>query len=523
MEKIRDKTTGEFFVFLLSYIFSFGLIFFNKGLFADDWSLYGTPPQNLKSIYNMLGFIWPAYLHILVQSTPFPLLVYRSITFFSHFVAALCLNEVLKTVKEINSSSRVYLVLFFLLLPVNHARIEVVTTFYGVCYLFFFSGLWLTKKYFEKHALIWRILSLVAFFASMVTNSIILFYLIALVYIFYRAGENKAIPFLQKIKWLGKFSDYVVLPILFVIIKFTLLVPYGFYEGSNRIIPANFMMAFLKFIPAFYLSVVETVDQAFMMIIAVPTFIVLTTFVMFKLINPGSDSFHGHNQKFYHLCGIIGGILMLFLGIFPYLAVNHMPKLYTWESRDQLLVPLGGSFVIFFGMSYLFQQFGLKDKHRHFFFCILLALFMACNFQNYLVYQRHWYQQLSLMHHFSNMPLISDASTFLINDQTPYSCSYPCGLNDFRHILKLVFHDQKTRFAFDEKNFEAKVLDEPNIDYLTMQPVLPTKPQYRLVIKSGSYPLTMKQTIKLIVLERIRPGQFTDFIKRVAQVEYETL
>ena len=46
--------------------------------------------------------------------------------------------------------------------------------------------------------------------------------------------------------------------------------------------------------------------------------------------------------------------LVLFCGVFAYNAVGQQPRLNDWSHRHQLLVPLGASFILFFGLKTIF-------------------------------------------------------------------------------------------------------------------------------------------------------------------------
>ncbi len=110
---------------------------------------------------------------------------------------------------------------------------------YGVFYACFFYSILVLTEYMDgkKTLFLWRIFIWALFFISFYVNSLLLFYSIVLLYIIYKLQEDNhtLISSLLLKRCVMKYGDFIVLPILFWVIKKKFFAPYGLYQTYNQI------------------------------------------------------------------------------------------------------------------------------------------------------------------------------------------------------------------------------------------------------------------------------------------------
>ncbi len=82
-------------------------------------------------MFNLIGYMHIAMLEIGPS-------IYKVLTFALMFGSGLLLNLILKRHANITKEARFFIVLLFLLLPFNAARVALVVFNYTLCYFLFF-------------------------------------------------------------------------------------------------------------------------------------------------------------------------------------------------------------------------------------------------------------------------------------------------------------------------------------------------------------------------------------------------
>lgn len=523
MGTLKTGFAKEWSIFFITYFFSFGLMLFNKGLFWDDWTIYGNTRQNLIQIFSMTGLSGVGYAHSFLLSTTFPVFMYRVIIFIAFFLSGLCLNGVLKKVRQIDSVSRIYLVLLFLLFPLNNLRFEIIMLFSSLCYLSFYAGWWATQKYLGNGIILWRLFSLCLFLIAMVTYSIVMFYAIILIYIIYLETEGRGLARTQCAKILiKKYPDYVLIPLIAIFCRFTIFTPYGMYVKYNEIQFSTLIHALLFTPAALWMSFTETLSRT----LSLSGTVLVSTVIVLSLIKAVKNPFPPLlDRAGFETKGILLGVVVLFLGVFPYLAVGKAPSFEDASTRHQLLMPLGCAFIFFYGIIYLFRQLNLRNELMHFFLCLVLASFTVKNIHDYLSFQRDWYKQVSLIRQFQKSDVIKENSSFLVDDMTidlnankRFYRSY-----DFSGLFRFAYNDGKSRYAVYNKEY-LKNPGNVEHDYFLMQFYVLPKPKYLIKIShSDDYPLGERQTLKLLALEYLAPMSYEAYIDNAIRVTYKKL
>ena len=216
------------------------------------------------------------------------------------------------------------------------------------------------------------------------------------------------------------------------------------------------------------------------------------------------------------LTGIFAGIFAFFLGVFPYLAVGKTPYLTDWDSRHQLLVPLGAALIICYVLNFL-----LRREVLVFVFSFFIAIFLLTNILSYLDYQRDWYKQLSLVENFRKNEIIRNNSTFLMCDGT-------LDLNadhrtyrfyEYTGLMKKTFKNQ-IRFAVNDRRYKKNYnyYSQFISDKYNMADYVLGEPEYKVVIKHGTYKMSFYNLIKLKFYELFDTSTFLSGIKRILNI-----
>ena len=313
-------------VFLTSgflYFLSFGLMLAYTGTyFWDDWfNYFGVSVADFRqstgpfSGYNPMRVLLEGYLaenlHHLFRVSIFVLYPLAAYFLFLTVRRFSFLNLV-----EVNS-----LFLLFSLLPVNSARIAMTDFGYALTHCAFFVGWWL----FSIRRRWWTFLLSIGFFLmSFDTASFLVFVAVPLLLSFF---ENRA-THTGFLIWLKRNIVFIVSPLAYwflePIFNPTLdPVRAAYYTPSlSGILRGLVVGSFLAAITGFYIFI------------------------------------RGWRYR-THRGGIqiLIGLLLTWLGMFPYMAIGHFPNLNAlligfvpgasdWDSRHQLLMPLGLGLVI---------------------------------------------------------------------------------------------------------------------------------------------------------------------------------
>jgi len=200
-------------------------------LYWDDWAyIYNKPKSYLNQIFVDTGLPpWRALIDqelIAVGYWTIPVL-----TFLFFFASGVALNFVLKTVHILDQSQKNLIIVFFLLAPVNHARIALVMFGYTTSFfLFFVAWAILVSHKKRMHFLI----ALVLFFWAFMTHSFLFFYLLPILHFTWMNTKTLKIQ-----DWSNTFSVKIVslatLPFTYYILRNAYWPPSETYETYHQL------------------------------------------------------------------------------------------------------------------------------------------------------------------------------------------------------------------------------------------------------------------------------------------------
>ncbi len=119
-------------------------------------------------------------------------------------------------------------------------------------------------------------------------------------------------------------------------------------------------------------------------------------------------------------------------------------------SRNQLLIPLGASFILYYILRIFFREIGLRTNIKFFFYSILIALFLCTNVFIYLDYQKDWFKQLSLIENFKTSSVMKNNHKFLFTDNTKdlNARGRVYGFYEWNGMMEYIFKDE-SRFGLN--------------------------------------------------------------------------
>lgn len=454
----QSDTIIIFIIYFISQILF--LLNFNA-IYWDDWTLFNQDSASIMSQFDMNKALIAGYIHIYLFSYENTILIYRILTFFAFFVSALFLMKILKNLSFLDNTSIFYIILIYLLSPVNSAKIALINTPYILFLLIFFLAFYLLTRYLKKEgSLYYRLIILGLFFFSFLVNSLLVFYAIVLLYLAYTLYDKyTSQTFIQQLftlfkKFLKKYLDFFLLPIVFFLYKTIYLVPEGLYANYNKItisLKSLLKMIYLL-VKSFYTSLIEPIWVSLLTSLWFFPLFLLAFFLMYRLLSRYCIPQYKTRDNII-LVGLGFGIF--FLAVFPYTAVGKLPQLIGMESRHQLLVPLGFALIVYFSTIYIFNnRQDIITRMLH----LLIAIFVIQNL--YYGYRNHldWFYQVGIEENIKDSKILREHTTFIVNnDLNNYSL-----LSNKRHMgfyeqngrMKKVFGDDSRLMVENEKEIE---------------------------------------------------------------------
>lgn len=409
-----------FFIYLLSHG---GIFIIPNAIFWDDWCIFNVNKENILDIFNQAGSMFNLGGHLHSILSPIGPWIYKYLTFVIMFAAGLTLDKILIRNNKFNKSERFLVVLFFLILPFNTARVTAICFPYTVCYLLFFLG-WLV---FDKK----RILSLLLFFLSFNTNSLLVFYIIPFLESFLRSSNWKFNIKILTLFSLRKF-DFLIIPFIYFGVKMCFFKPYGSYLHYNEI---HDIIGVIKAPIKFFIEITQVSTSIFFTILLSILFL-----KFFRILELYPQPVSRRNAFTISIIGF----LLLYIGIFPYSVVGCYPSFFEWTSRHQLLLPLGFSVLILS----IWVRLGVQC--RNLFISIVISVSVLYNISTYKDFYFDWRKQSHILKLIKNNDIIKDSNIIVFNDLTlPFNIwNRIYRFYEWNGLLKLAFNDEK-RFGIN--------------------------------------------------------------------------
>jgi len=374
------KKKIEFLTYSL-YFISNVLMLLNPGVFWDDWAIYNMNDEGIMNQFYGNGLYPIGYMHIFLTKITSSPLLYNYLCFLLQFIGIYSLFRILDnySIKSKNSTFLYLSVLIFAVFPFYDAKITMIVLPYTICLVIFLVATWLLIKYKNDRNIVYRIISLVLFFLSFFTNSLLFFYIVPVYFIFFYEDlrcffKGQYSGFLKIMSVFSKriltYLDFFLLPFLFWVLRSIYFMPTMQYAKDYNQITLESLLAIpyriFKFIYISAATIVPLLKEFFQNpeILILTCLIILLIFKIFPTIRINSKS----NWNM-----IVWGIIIFGLGIFPYILVNKFPSYSGYNSRHQLLEGFGISIII------IAVIFLLPKKIEKFLLASVIGFFVAFN------------------------------------------------------------------------------------------------------------------------------------------------
>ena len=316
------------------YLISYGWFWdVHNSFWIDDWTGYVAP--------NVEGVNWDAFGF--APWTKFGALLYgwfgpgfmRLCTFIAFFLSAVALFGITKKFKLLDYQQRKFVVLLFLLLPFNSARVALMVFHYSMAYLWFFAAWYLvvtTKSVWARCA------SLCLFFLSFQMHSLLSFFALPCAHLLFLERVSN---FGLLLRWARKYFWLLCLPFVYWVLRAF------FWPSTIRNSKGD----------GYHEITSET-------LIGFMPFLVLVLLVLGLLMLAINRS-RGNSQN--SLLLIVIGLASMLIGLFAYVLgglvpgglrllatyLNYFVGRSDWQGRHLMLQPFGVSLVLVGLISFL--------------------------------------------------------------------------------------------------------------------------------------------------------------------------
>lgn len=315
-------------------------------LYWDDWAIYFDQPidNGLKTLKSMGRPPWGGVIEFLLLHVG-PWLVCLA-TFVGFFSAGLFLFGILRTIPVLSKFQRQAIVLLFLVVPVNHARIAITVFDYSSSYFLFFLG-WLILV--RTRSIQAFLISWVLLFLSVKTHSLLFFMLVPFTH-FLWLRKNELLEETGIGKHRAQSLALALLPFVYVLMRASFWPPSSEWSGYNMPTLNGSLRGAILLVPVAFGFLVHWLR---------------------KRANKTSGS--------GAILFIIGSSLTA-LALFPYFVVGQYSDYVSviafradWGNRHQLLTPLGLSIMVV-GLNELWNW-----QNKNIVISVTIIISLACN------------------------------------------------------------------------------------------------------------------------------------------------
>ena len=302
------------------YIASFGLQFvFLQAYFWDDWTVYASRSKNETSdFFSSIGSS-PLHGPIQVGLLNREPAVFHVLTFLFFFLGGVLVFKILRTIPYLSAQQSRMITLFFLVLPINSARVAMAVLNYSYSFLLFLFGWYLLTCHKAK---LIRLSSTLFFLASFSTLSLLTFFFLPVIHLYLQLRKQS-----------------VDKRAMFACFAFALIAPLYWYISRTVLAPAS--SARLDYLtPTF-----SGICRAFLLMTPL-------LFGVARSLSKKSDANEDFRKQilwfgaFATGCGASAYVASGRLVDVSEWMLNFVPRGSDWDSRHQLLLGLGLSAVI---------------------------------------------------------------------------------------------------------------------------------------------------------------------------------
>ena len=488
---------------IVSFTFlCFGLSLFNGGVYWDDWTILGRNPSVLVNYFRDCGRPQLGYLHAFLTQLPFPVFMYRLITFLCHMVSALFFVGVSQKIFEIKKEGAVFLGLIFAVLPIYQAREGVVMVQYSICLLLLLVGLrfYLDKDLSDKKRFFYALIPFLISFTIEVSALVVLS--IAAIE-FYKNHFEKKSSRSQSLN-----ISMGLLPVIYVGLMYLIFSPQGVCSGNNQLLLKQIFYlpkGILKATSSLLSGLVTTNmvfgrDSAVLYGLLFIGIFYGTWYLCYQVRPPRQDELKKLLRPF-----IIAFIIFVASSI-PFIMVGKPVNNWDWNSRFQAFNLVSGPTVLFIGMLAVFRPWISRTV-----FVLFLTSCCLANIGSRLIYLRDNVKQRFLVEQFAEAEEAKSSQVFVIFDKTP---SYNANNRSYRSydysaLFSKAFGDERRvgveRVNVHELEGIGKTVRSPYRDILLIKDIAPEDKleiNYCIYINPGERDLKLTDVFMIYFFDR---------------------
>ncbi len=392
--KMKHKYLLHLFIpYLLVNFF----MLFNNGIIWDDWTVINMEKKGLSQQFGENGYWFLVYFHDLLNDMTYSPMLYHWLSFLFFFGAFAFVFKILKQFK-LDETSAFFITLLAMLAPYYEARNLVICMSYAMFLFSFCLGLYLVFDFLEKGKNIKTVLTgTMLLFFSFFLNSLIPLFLF-LVVLFFVVKNDFSITNMKNNNQKVVITNIglIALPFIFWILRKYVFPVKGLYasSGYNTIkfslkeLPVKFKKIVSDNIIGIYNEFLSVFKNDFSFGVVVFIVSAIVSILVLKKVSLELNS----KKKLWFYGGI--GILLFFVGAFPYIVVNKLPRYHVYDTRHQILLSIGLSFIVYTIVNVFPRYFYIRKGIVVFF----LAVFMSISINSNVNFLRGWVKIEAIQH-----------------------------------------------------------------------------------------------------------------------------
>ncbi|MFO0389454.1 MAG: hypothetical protein ACK502_07025 [Alphaproteobacteria bacterium] len=345
----------------------------------DDWTIFTPPASDILATFTKAGHPWAGHLHLFLRQ--FGGLGYHLVTFISFMIPPVVMPLILER-HGVDRKQAFWVGILMAVLPFTVARVAAINVIYGLCYGLFFMGWFLLMRFAGTHKWHLKFLALIVFFVSFVTQSLLVFY--AVPFVSAILLERKYFPwrkcFLRNV-------DLLILPFIFFALKSLYFSPLGTYSEYYEI-----HLHTMPFWHSLFLMGTDMLDWPTPAAGLTNIFLIcsgLTMVAYGKQSIKETFAFLSGRQSFLPLDVL--GLAVFLVALLPYFAIQRFPSFIDWESRYQLLLPLGTALLMVGAAA------RLQSAHKTALWVLVSVVCFTVWSKAYLDYYVDWVKQQAIV------------------------------------------------------------------------------------------------------------------------------
>jgi hypothetical protein len=153
------------------------------------------------------------------------------------------------------------------------------------------------------------------------------------------------------------------------------------------------------------------------------------------------------------------GFLALAAGLFPYWILGRVPAFADWNSRHQILMPLGAAF-LFLGLLGCCEE-RLKPP----ILAIYAGIFLALNWGNYMSLFLDWRKQETIVRFLEDSKDVAAANLLVFEDTSPNAFSRIYRFYEWNGLLRLAYSGRSDKFGINADQLDQYLRGDFDRDF----------------------------------------------------------